>query len=137
MKDIQRSAILNISFAVPISLFATVSSAKDLNGEEVKALISDKTVESKYPRKGFSITTYYALDGTFRQIKKGEFRKGSWCIDSNRQLCSTAEGGSGSCRLIAKEGDSWKAYKIPVNVMKPRKHERTILKIVDGTPNNL
>ncbi|MCK5647327.1 MAG: hypothetical protein KAI22_00465 [Gammaproteobacteria bacterium] len=137
MKSYQFSNILNILFTIAFIFFANASFAKGLNSDELKALINDKTVESKSAR-GFAAITYYLPDGSYRKTKRGEFTKGVWYIDSDGKLCKKVDGESSApCRLIVKKGDVWKVYKVPSKPTNPWKHKSTWLKILDGNPNKL
>ena len=122
-------ALLTISFIV---IASTNAFADDLSREEVVQLISGNTVEAVHAKRGNQITTYYSPDGTFRQIRSGERQKGTWYVNDDGELCKNREGWGGECRVISKEGDVWKAYKIPSNIMKGRKHKRTFNRILKG-----
>ncbi len=111
--------------------------ADDLSREEVIQLISGNTVEAVHAMRGKPITTYYSPDGTFRQIRSGERQKGTWYVNDEGLLCKNREGWGGECRVITQAGDVWKAYKIPSNIMKGRKHKRTFKKVLEGNPKNL
>ena len=126
---------LVIAFLVLI--FSPMLLAGNLSGNEVRQLISGNTVEKVHAKRGYSIVTYYSPDGTYRQIADGEAQSGTWNIDSEGQLCSMRQDWGGECRLIAKEGSEWKAYKVPDNPMKPRTLKRIWKKIVRGNPRNL
>ena len=137
MNNTQFSAIINIIFTVALVFFANTSFAKGLNSDELKALINDKTVESESAR-GFAAKTYYSPDGSYRKIKRDEFTKGVWYINSDGKLCKKVDGEStASCRLIVKEGDVWKVYKVFSKPTNPWKHKSTWLKILDGNPDKL
>lgn len=111
--------------------------AEDLDADAVRQLISGKTVEAVHAKRGYPITTYYLPDGTFRQDSDGKGQSGTWYVDDQGQLCKTRAGWGGECRVIAREGDVWKAYKIPNDIMKGRQHKRTFKKILEGNPHNL
>ncbi|MEW8277842.1 MAG: hypothetical protein AB2719_06630 [Candidatus Thiodiazotropha sp.] len=111
--------------------------AKDLTGDEVATLISGNTVEAIHVSRGYKITTYYAPDGSYIQLSKGKRQQGKWHIDDNGCLCKQRGGKGGECRLIVEDGAIWKAYKIPRNMMKQRKHKRDFIKITQGNPNKL
>ena len=127
MQNYHLPAIINMLFTVALVFFANTSFAKGLNSEELKALINDKTVESEAAR-GFAAKTYYSPDGSFRKNKRDEFIKGVWYINSDGKLCKKIDGEStASCRLIVKEGDVWKVYKVPGKPTSPWKHKSTWL----------
>ncbi len=120
-----------------ILFFSSSSFSSALDANELKTLISGKTVESETAR-GVSAITFFSPDGTFRKTERDELIKGIWHINSSGQFCSKRDDDSTtSCRTIKKQGDVWKVYKIPGNPMKQWKHKRTWLKIADGNPNNL
>ena len=134
VRNIHLSALVIASLLV---IAAPYVGAEDLDGDEVRRLVSGKTVEAVHANKGFPITTYFLRDGTFRQDRDGERENGTWSVDDQGRLCTIRAGWGGECRLIAQEGEAWKAYKIPNNVMKGRRHKRTFNKIIEGNPHNL
>jgi hypothetical protein len=81
--------------------------------------------------------TYYLANGTYRQLRDDEPCDGTWSVDKKGHLCMMRTSWGGECRLIVQDGEVWKAYKIPDNPMKARKHERTFTKVVKGNSNNL
>lgn len=140
MKIISKPCTLLLWSLTTISMFftgITIAVAGDLSGEEVRKLISGNTVEAIHTNEGYSIVTYFSPDGTLRQIREGKLASGTWSIDNKGQLCSIREGWGGECRVITQEGNVWKAYKIPKNPSKERKHKRTFTKVLEGNPNKL
>ncbi|MGB5337805.1 MAG: hypothetical protein WBO06_01790 [Gammaproteobacteria bacterium] len=125
---------------IALSLFgfsATAVAIEFLGAEEVKQLISGKTVEAINPRRAQSSVTYFDPDGTFRQLLDGKPEKGTWSVDDDGYLNTNREHWGSSRRKITKEGDEWKLYKVPENITKPNKHMKTYTRIIDGNPNNL
>ena len=133
-KFITLTRIFCILFLV---FFSGILSAKGLNASELKALINDKTVESK-SASGYAAKTYYSPDGTFRRSKRGKIKKGTWSINNDGELCKKVKGESTAvCRKIVKSSDVWKVYKVFGNITMPWKHKSTWLKILNGNPNKL
>jgi len=116
---------------------STALAIEFLGAEEVKQLISGKTVEAINPRRADSSVTYFDPDGTFRQLLDGKQEKGTWSVDDDGYLNTNREGWGSSRRKISKEGDVWKLYKIPEKITKTTKHMKTYTRILDGNPNNL
>ena len=116
---------------------STALAIEFLGAEEVKQLISGKTVEAINPRRAVSSVTYFDPDGTFRQLLDGKQEKGTWSVDDDGYLNTNREGWGSSRRKISKEGDVWKLYKIPEKITKTTKHMKTYTRILDGNPNNL
>jgi hypothetical protein len=108
-----------------------------LGAEEVKQLISGKTVEAENSSKATSSVTYFDPDGTFRQLLEDKPEKGTWSVNDNGYLCTNREGWGSSCRKISKEGEVWKLYKVPEKITKSIEYKKTFLRILDGNPNNL
>ena len=113
------------------------AAADDLDKDAVRQLVIGKTVEAVHVPRGYPITTYYLPDGTFQQDRDGERESGTWHVDGQGKLCTMRTGWGGECRVIAQEGDLWKAYKIPNKVWKGRQHKRTFNRILEGNPHNL
>ena len=116
---------------------STAAAIEYLGAEEVKQLISGKTVEARNPRRATSSITYFDPDGTFRQLLEGKPQTGTWSVDDNGYLHTNREGWGSSRRKISRDGDTWKLYKVPENTMKRTKHMKTYTRILDGNPNNL
>lgn len=116
---------------------STALAIEFLGAEEVKQLISGKTVEAINPRRAVSSVTYFDPDGTFRQLLDGKQEKGTWSVDDDGYLNTNKEGWGSSRRKISREGDVWKLYKIPEKITKTTKHMKTYTRILDGNPNNL
>ena len=108
-----------------------------LSAEEVKQLVSGKTVEATTPGKDTSSITYFDPDGTFRQLLDGKPEKGTWSVDNDGYLNTTRAGWGSSRRKISKEGNVWKLYKVPENITKTPAYKKTFTRIIDGNPNNL
>lgn len=118
--------------------FPAISVAVEyLSAEEVKQLITGKTVEAENPRRATSSVTYFDTDGTFRQLLEGKPEKGTWSVSDDGYLCTNREGWGSSCRKISKEGEVWKLYKVPEKITKPIEYKKTYLRILDGNSNNL
>ena len=125
---------------IAIGLLGTSSIAfaiEYLGAEEVKQLVSGKTVEAENPRRATSSVTYFDPDGTFRQLLEGKPEKGTWSVNDDGYLCTNREGWSSSCRKISREGGVWKLYKVPEKATKSIEHKKTYLRILDGNPNKL
>ena len=124
--------------AFVLSGFSSAAVAAEyLSAEEVKQLITGKTVEAINPRRAVSSVTYFDPDGTFRQLLDGKPEKGTWSVDDDGYLNTDREGWGSSRRKITKEGDVWKLYKVPEKITKTRKHMKTYTRILDGNPKNL
>lgn len=120
-----------------LSVSLPAAAIEFLGAEEVKQLVSGKTVEAVNPRKATSSVTYFDPDGTFRQLLEGKPEKGTWSVDDDGYLNTHREGWGSSRRKISREGDVWKLYKVPENITKSTQHKKTFTRIIDGNPNNL
>jgi len=135
LKHITLIKILIIFIALIFS--SNVYSEQDLNSDEVKALISDKTAIQKHAHKGVKLAIYFSSDGTFRHKKKGKKVKGEWHVDSEGKLCKKYKDVHEKCVAIVKAGNEWKLYFVPIHPTFPREHLFTYIKILDGNPKNL
>jgi hypothetical protein len=132
----ERMRVCLIVFGL-LGFSSTAFAVEYLSAEEVKQLITGKTVEATNPRRAVSSVTYFDPDGTFRQLLDGKPEKGTWSVDDDGYLNTNREGWGSSRRKISKEGDAWKLYKIPEKVTKTTKHMKTYTRILNGNPNNL
>lgn len=76
-----------------------------MSADKVKALLSGKTVVGKGLKKNFTVTTYFAPDGTMTGNKNGNQRKGMWRVESDGLQCVEFDDGASNCRYIKDNGD--------------------------------
>jgi hypothetical protein len=76
-----------------------------MNGDEVKALLSGKTVTGKGLKKDFTVVTYFSPDGTMLGTKDGESRNGTWTVEDDGKQCIKFDDGNSNCRYIKDNGD--------------------------------
>jgi len=96
--------------------------AGTLNAAEVTALFSDKTVESVVVGSGRVSTTYYDPNGQVRQLQNGQQRVGTWQVREDGRMCLDMEDGGDKCRIIVKEGDTYRKYIVKLS----GKHQHVI-----------
>ena len=132
-----RRMCCSVMIAGLLCFSSAATSIEYLGADEVKQLITGKTVAAVNPAKATSSVTYFDPDGTFRQRLDGRPEEGTWSVDDDGYLTTYREGWGSSRRKIAREGDVWKLYKVPANVTKPAVHKKTFTAITDGNPNNL
>ena len=118
----------------------STAEAKDLTGDEIRALFSGKTIHSYHERKDFDIVAFYAPDGTVRMERKGDTWTGKWRIDGNNICLQLNDPYSGvprkeRCRIIAEEDGVYKKYKVKDNGN--RVHIITYRKFEDGNTAGL
>ena len=59
-----------------------------LSQDEVKALVTDKTVFAWHERGKYKYTNYFAPDGSVKQqTEKGKKNSGTWKVESDGGLC--------------------------------------------------
>ena len=106
---------------------------KILTGDEVKALFSGKTVDYTIVRQGFSVSAYYAEDGSMRGLSREKKQMtGSWHVNDRGELC--IEYGKGDrCRHIVEEGGEYRKYKEENG---KQVHVVTYHTFTDGNPHN-
>ena len=126
-----------VLFIFSLMFVSDVFPSQGLNANEVKTLISDKTVQQKHALKGKTINIYFSPDGTFRHKKKGKIITGQWRTDSDGKLCKKYKDVHKKCALIIKQGEVWKLYFVPIQAGFPWQHLFTFTKIMDGNPKNL
>jgi hypothetical protein len=86
-----------------------------LNRDEVRALFLDKTVESVTANQGRVSHTYYSPEGKVLQMRNGVQRTGEWRVTKNARICLQMENLGEKCRIIVKEGSTYKKYIVKKN----------------------
>jgi hypothetical protein len=81
-----------------------------LNAEQVTALFSGKTVESKLDKSGRVSFTYYNPNGGLRQLQNGQERSGIWRVTKKGRICLQFAGKKERCRAIVQEGPVYRKY---------------------------
>lgn len=81
-----------------------------LSEKAVTRLFSDKTAQSVSVRKGRVSLTYYDPNGTLEQLRDGTKRHGIWRVTKNGRICLAFAGSKEKCRIIVKEGKTYKKY---------------------------
>lgn len=120
--------------------FSAVSHAAQLTGEEIRALVSDKTVYAYHEKKDFEITTYFAPDGTLKSVRNNEKYTGKWRIEGDTHCIQFNDPFSGQprkdrCMYIEKDGDTVKRIKETPNGK--RIHIITYRRFADGNAEGL
>jgi hypothetical protein len=117
-----------------ISLFLLLGASfhahagKVLSNDEVKALVSGKTVHAKHEKKGFNFSVYFNADGSaVRKWKNDKLQDGKWFFKDNLHCINV--GGGDKCGSIEDNGDG--TYK-RLKGGNSNKHFITWTKIVDG-----
>jgi hypothetical protein len=106
----QKQMIPACLLTVVMAFSGPSAAEKALTGDEVKALFSGKTVDYTIVRQGFSVSAYYAEDGSMRGLSRGKKMTGSWHVNDKNELC--IEYGKGDrCRHIVEEDGVYRKYK--------------------------
>jgi len=115
--------------------------AEQLNGDQVNALISDKTVYAYHEKKDFDITTYFSPDGKIISARNEEKYIGKWHIQADGSHCIrfndpySGEPRKERCMFIEKDGDTYKRIKVKPNGR--RIHVISYKRFADGNAENL
>ena len=118
--------IISLFFLLGASFQA--HAGKVLSNDEVKALVSGKTVHAKHLKKGFNFSVYFNADGSvIRKWKNDKMQDGKWFFDGNLHCINV--GGGDRCASIEDNGDG--TYK-RLKGGNSNKHFITWTKIVDG-----
>jgi hypothetical protein len=97
-----------------------------LSAEEIKTLITGKTVHAKHEKKGFTFSVYFAEDGSaIRKWKNDELQNGKYTFKDNMHCINVGDGDK--CATIEDNGDG--SYK---RLKNGKKHMITWTKVVDG-----
>ena len=112
---------------------APALAAEALNGTQLTALFSGKTVEAFHEQKKTKQTTYFSPEGRLVQANEGgEIQKGTWRVDAAAgSQCIQWEGDKENCSKVMPESNG--SYKRLID----GKPVVTISKIVPGNPKNL
>lgn len=120
--------------ALSIGLSAQCLAADPLDAQQVKALLSNKTLEATNEVRNVPLLTYFAADGQGAQRVGGGAarpRAGKWRVDDKGRHCVKWEGQEETCHAIVPQGDgTYRRYD-------DSRHVVTIHKIHDGNPYNL
>ena len=87
-----------------------------LSAEQVIALFSDKTVETRTVVKQRESLTYYHPDGEVVQLRNGETRRGFWRVRDDARICLQMEEFREKCRIIVRGlGGGYRKYIVRKN----------------------
>jgi hypothetical protein len=133
-----------LKFVVGLLLASQVFSAQagvNLSAEEVKALLSDKTVFAKHEKDRYTFIDYFAPDGSAKQLADtGEKKTGSWRVESDGTFCVSWVGDSDPVcgPLIASGEGQYKRMRInPRNIMGGLIHVVTFQRFENGNSKGL
>lgn len=119
-----QSIIIALMLMVGTSFQANAGNT--LSADEIKALITGKTVHAKHEKKGFTFSVYFAEDGgAIRKWKDGELQNGKYLFKDNMHCINV--GGGDKCATIEDNGDG--SYK---RLKNGKKHFITWQEVVDG-----
>jgi hypothetical protein len=104
-----------------------------LNGKEITALFSDKTVSAHNEKNGYDAIYYYSPDGSIRGVRDGEPMSGEWAVIGVDQLC-IKEGMKNPCRNIIENNGIYKRVKVKRNG--DQETMSTYKSFTDGNINN-
>ncbi|TNF92531.1 MAG: hypothetical protein EP297_13235 [Gammaproteobacteria bacterium] len=114
------------TFILMIGISFQANAGNVLSADEIKALITGKTVHAKHEKKGFTFSAYFAEDGSaIRKWKGGELQDGKYSFKDNMHCINV--GGGDKCATIEDNGDG--TYK---RLKGGKKHFITWQRIVDG-----
>lgn len=106
-----------------------------LKRKALKKLFSDRTVNTITAKKGRLAVSFYSADGEVRQLRKGKKWSGTWRVSKKGRFCIQMEGFREKCRIVVKEGDSYKKYIVKKNGK--HQHTLTYLSFTKGNPYGL
>ncbi len=112
-----------------------------LSVEEVRALLTDRTVHARHEKDRYNFRNYYAPDGSAKQLTdQGEKKSGTWRLDSDGTLCVQWEGAAeATCGPLIALGDGrYKRMRTnPKNIMGGLTHIVTFERFENGNPGGL
>lgn len=109
--------------------------AGTLSAAEIVELFSGNTVESVTAVRGRTSLSYYDPSGEIRQSRHGLQRIGRWRVTESNRICLQMENLPEKCRIIIKEGDTYKKYIVRKN--NRHQHSVSYTKFIDGNPFGL
>lgn len=119
-----QSVIVALVFMAGASFQANAGNV--LSADEIKTLITGKTVHAKHEKKGFTFSVYFAEDGSaIRKWKNDKLQNGKYSFKDNMHCINV--GGGNKCATIEDNGDG--SYK---RLGGGKKHKITWMKVVDG-----
>ena len=121
-----KSILVTVLFMLGVSMQA--QAGKVLSPDELKALITGKTVHAKHEKKGFNFSVYFNADGSaVRKWKGDKIQEGKWFFKDNLHCINV--GGGDKCATMEDNGDG--TYK-RLKGGDSSKHFISWTKIVDG-----
>jgi hypothetical protein len=115
--------------------------ADDLSSEAVNTLLKDKTVFAWHEKGRFTFTSFFAADGTVKQLtEKGAKQNGTWLVESDGTLCVNwpTSGNSVCGKLQANSDGSYKRFQVnPRNLMGGNIHLVTFKRFESGNSQGL
>lgn len=135
-KGLRISVLFKSSWFLLLLFFPLVTSAGEqrLTADEVRALISDSTVECYHHKKDFSYIVYFDPGGSVRGISTdGRERRATWDVTEDGYHCVHWSDKAGPiCHGIFPNGDgTYKRKKRDKTT-----HGITMKSVVRGNPNN-
>lgn len=128
--------LARLAWLFSLALFTVTVTAADqrLTADEVRALISDSTVECFHHKKNFSYLVYFDPDGSVRGVSTdGRERRATWSVTDDGYHCVHWSDKSGPiCHGIFPNGDG--TYKRKKR--NKTNHGITMRSVVRGNPNN-
>lgn len=113
----------------------------NLSAEDVKILLTDKTVLAWHEKGRYNFTNYFASDGSAKQLTdKGDKLTGTWHVDSAGTLCVSWVGDATSvCGPLIASGDGkYKRMRTsPGNIMSSLTHIVTFERFESGNSKGL
>lgn len=103
-----KKKLLSLTFIVCLPLIATNANAESmLNAEQVKELVTGKTIQAKHNIKGFKFSVYFDKDNktAFRK-QKGSTTKTSYMIKGNKH-CLQWKGQNHCANIRDNKDGTW------------------------------
>jgi|GEM_PF-1838653 len=83
-----------------------------LTAQEIRTLVSGRTVEVTFTREKVKGIFYFNANGEFEQLVDNWLEKGHWRVNKKARLCTSVEKEKWNCRMLVRNRDDISQYLV-------------------------